>query len=144
MNAPQECAGGCGKLLRPRTVDPNAPEWAGTVQVSVKGMCGACYRTQTPDVEIDHRAAQWPTVPDVVDQLTADEAPLALCAQTDPEAFFPVKGQANTVAKRICAQCPIRLRCLEVAIANNYRDGVWGGLSPRERAAIARRKERVA
>lgn len=67
-----------------------------------------------------------------------------LCAQTDPDAWHP-EGEGATLspAKRICKRCPVRRPCLEFALAEGLiYDGVWGGLSPRERQAIY--KERRA
>ncbi len=63
----------------------------------------------------------------------------ALCAQTDPEAFFPEKGGSTREAKRICTRCEVRDECLEYALGADERFGVWGGLSERERRAIKRR-----
>ncbi|MDR1355043.1 MAG: WhiB family transcriptional regulator [Propionibacteriaceae bacterium] len=57
----------------------------------------------------------------------------ALCSQTDPEAFFPEKGGSTREAKRVCAQCDVRASCLEYALVNDERFGIWGGLSERER-----------
>ena len=37
----------------------------------------------------------------------------ALCAQTDPEAFFPEKGGSTREAKRVCLSCDVRSQCLE-------------------------------
>ncbi|CDO10116.1 WhiB family transcriptional regulator [Mycolicibacterium cosmeticum] len=62
----------------------------------------------------------------------------ALCAQTDPEAFFPEKGGSTREAKRICQGCEVRDRCLEYALANDERFGIWGGLSERERRRLKR------
>lgn len=62
----------------------------------------------------------------------------ALCAQTDPEAFFPEKGGSTREAKRICLGCEVRDRCLEYALANDERFGIWGGLSERERRRLKR------
>lgn len=62
----------------------------------------------------------------------------ALCAQTDPELFFPEKGGSTLSAKRICEACPVRMDCLLEALANDYVDGIWGGLSPKERQALKR------
>ena len=61
-----------------------------------------------------------------------------LCAQTDPEAFFPEKGGSTREAKRICAGCEVRAECLEYALANDERFGIWGGLSERERRRLRR------
>lgn len=60
----------------------------------------------------------------------------ALCAETDPEAFFPEKGGSTREAKRICAGCEVRSQCLEYALANDERFGIWGGLSERERRKL--------
>jgi WhiB family redox-sensing transcriptional regulator len=62
----------------------------------------------------------------------------ALCAQTDPEAFFPEKGGSTREAKRICLGCEVRDDCLEYALANDERFGIWGGLSERERRRLKR------
>ncbi len=63
----------------------------------------------------------------------------ALCAQTDPEAFFPEKGGSTREAKRVCVSCDVRSECLEYALANDERFGIWGGLSERERRKLKRR-----
>ena len=62
----------------------------------------------------------------------------ALCAQTDPEAFFPEKGGSTREAKRICESCEVRSECLEYALENDERFGIWGGLSERERRKLRR------
>ncbi len=62
----------------------------------------------------------------------------ALCAQTDPEAFFPEKGGSTREAKRICQGCEVKDACLEYALANDERFGIWGGLSERERRRLKR------
>jgi WhiB family redox-sensing transcriptional regulator len=63
----------------------------------------------------------------------------ALCAQTDPEAFFPEKGGSTREAKKVCTGCEVRAECLEYALANDERFGIWGGLSERERRKLKRR-----
>ena len=63
----------------------------------------------------------------------------ALCAETDPEAFFPEKGGSTREAKKICTGCEVRTECLEYALANDERFGIWGGLSERERRRLRRR-----
>ena len=62
----------------------------------------------------------------------------ALCAQTDPEAFFPEKGGSTREAKAVCQACPVREDCLEYALANDERFGIWGGMSERERRRLRR------
>jgi WhiB family redox-sensing transcriptional regulator len=63
----------------------------------------------------------------------------ALCAQTDPEAFFPEKGGSTREAKRVCLGCEVRAECLEYALLNDERFGIWGGLSERERRRMKKR-----
>ena len=60
----------------------------------------------------------------------------ALCAQTDPEAFFPEKGGSTRDAKKVCVGCDVRSECLEYALAHDERFGIWGGLSERERRKL--------
>lgn len=62
----------------------------------------------------------------------------ALCATTDPEAFFPDADQSAARAKSICARCDVVAECLEYALATNQQYGVWGGKSVRDRAKIKR------
>lgn len=63
----------------------------------------------------------------------------ALCAQTDPEAFFPEKGGSTREAKKICVGCDVKSECLEYALAHDERFGIWGGLSERERRKLRKR-----
>ena len=62
----------------------------------------------------------------------------ALCAQTDPEAFFPEKGGSTREAKRVCRSCEVRAECLEYALEHDERFGIWGGMSERERRRLKR------
>ncbi len=71
----------------------------------------------------------------------ADEATWMLeakCLDADPEAFFPEKGGSTREAKRICGVCPVRGECLDYALSNDERFGIWGGLSERERRRAKR------
>jgi WhiB family redox-sensing transcriptional regulator len=83
-------------------------------------------------------------MPDVGADVWADERELSwqersLCAQTDPEAFFPEKGGSTREAKKVCVGCEVRQQCLEYALANDERFGIWGGLSERERRKLKKR-----
>lgn len=62
----------------------------------------------------------------------------AVCAQTDPDAFFPEKGGSTKEAKKICNGCPVMKQCREWALDNDERFGIWGGLSERERRRLKR------
>jgi len=61
------------------------------------------------------------------------ELPGALCAQTDPEIFFPKPGGKSDLAKRLCMRCPERSQCAFWAMSRPERYGVWGGLSEADR-----------
>lgn len=59
------------------------------------------------------------------------------CRDTDPEVFFPVEGGSAEPAKRICStRCPVESECLDWALAHGEDDGVWGGMSERERGRL--------
>ncbi|TMK46583.1 MAG: WhiB family transcriptional regulator [Actinobacteria bacterium] len=62
----------------------------------------------------------------------------ARCREHDPEIFFPEKGGSSREAKRICADCPVRIECLNYALRRDERYGVWGGMSERERRRLKR------
>ena len=68
----------------------------------------------------------------------------ALCAQTDPEAFFPDEGIPSGEAKRLCKSCPVRQQCLDYALQNNEAYGIWGGLSANQRANLRRERSEYA
>ena len=59
----------------------------------------------------------------------------ALCAQADPDVWFPDEEDHDTTAAAIavCARCPVRPQCLAHALATGERHGVWGGLTARQR-----------
>jgi WhiB family transcriptional regulator, redox-sensing transcriptional regulator len=62
----------------------------------------------------------------------------ALCAQVDPEIFFPEKGGSTREPKRVCRACEVRAECLEYALEHQERFGIWGGFSERERRRLKR------
>ena len=63
----------------------------------------------------------------------------AACAQTDPELFFPEKGQPSASAKLVCHRCPVVAACLEFALNSPIRvEGIWGGTTPKERQELRR------
>jgi hypothetical protein len=51
------------------------------------------------------------------------------------EIFFPDKDHKGAIAfaKSICAQCPVKLKCLNIALYFRIDDGIWGGLTENER-----------
>jgi WhiB family redox-sensing transcriptional regulator len=65
------------------------------------------------------------------------------CRGIDPDVFYPVDDDAEE-AKAICAVCAVRHACLEHALANREKEGVWGGATERERRRIIRQRRRTA
>lgn len=59
-----------------------------------------------------------------------------LCAQVDPELWFPPKGDLGRAARAVCGRCPVRLQCLEWALARRETWGIYGGLSEHERRPL--------
>lgn len=67
----------------------------------------------------------------------------ASCLREDPELFFPLTEtglalEQITLAKKICARCPVAQECLTYALDNGERTGIWGGTTPHERRALRR------
>jgi WhiB family redox-sensing transcriptional regulator len=70
---------------------------------------------------------------------------LALCAETDPEAFFPEKSGSTRDGKLICQSCDVRVECLDDALAtNDVHFGTRGGLSARERRQLMANRRKSA
>ena len=68
---------------------------------------------------------------------------LAVCRGTDPDLVVPVgtTGQALVQiarAKEVCDEGPVRVECLDYAIATNQDSGIWGGLDDEQRRSIRR------
>lgn len=66
------------------------------------------------------------------------------CQGLDPAIFFPDSEEASEEAKGICSLCPVRLSCLEHALAFREKDGIWGGTTDKERRRIIRQRRRTA
>jgi WhiB family redox-sensing transcriptional regulator len=65
-----------------------------------------------------------------------------LCTQTDPDLWFPGKGVNATVAKTICAACPVITQCGDAGLHEIH--GIWGGLTRHDRKNLLRRQARAA
>ena len=70
--------------------------------------------------------------------------PTATVPHRPPSLFFPSDGVGVDVARRICADCPVKDLCLEYALTNRIDHGVWGGCSERERRRILKRRRQEA
>lgn len=68
----------------------------------------------------------------------------AACRGVDPDIFYPASDEDADEAKGICGVCPVREACLEYALVNRERDGVWGGATERERRRLIRQRRKSA
>jgi hypothetical protein len=80
--------------------------------------------------------------------LNSDVVPL--CAETDPDAFFPkdyfddetgksaaCSYENERAIKAVCSECPLKLECLMYAVTTGQH-GIWGGTTENERKVIRR------
>ena len=63
-----------------------------------------------------------------------------ICSQSDPEAWYPEKGEAVAAAKNLCKACPLKDICLEFSIVNQETHGIWGGVGAGERRRLVKRR----
>ena len=68
----------------------------------------------------------------------------ANCLGVDPDLFFPERGASTREAKEVCRGCVVRLDCLEYALVNGEKFGIWGGLSERERRRLRRQRAQAS
>ena len=73
------------------------------------------------------------TLPDPAPWMTQ-----ALCAQSDPDAWFPEKGDRVGLPRKVCQSCPVQTECLTHAINNGEREGIWGGMTGYQRRAFTK------
>ena len=64
----------------------------------------------------------------------------ANCLGVDPDLFFPERGASTREAKEVCRGCVVREDCLEYALVNGEKFGIWGGMSERERRRLRRQR----
>lgn len=63
----------------------------------------------------------------------------AACLGEELRIFFPERNLALArEAKAICYRCPVRMECLDEALSNGERFGIWGGMDQDERRREAR------
>jgi len=81
-----------------------------------------------------------------------DWAEHARCRGMNPDIFHPLREERHgepsnsetAHAKAICADCQVRTECLNYALDNYEKVGVWGGTSGRERRQIWRKRAATA
>lgn len=68
----------------------------------------------------------------------------AKCLGIDPDLFFPDRGISSSQAKEICASCEVSRECLDYALDNKERYGIWGGLNEKDRRVHLRERKKRA
>jgi WhiB family redox-sensing transcriptional regulator len=57
---------------------------------------------------------------------------------SDPNIFFPVRGQSILPAVAICQTCAVQPECLRYGLEHSHLVGIWGGTSERQRRLLRR------
>ena len=81
------------------------------------------------------------TLPALPSAPTTDWQQHGLCRSIDAAIFFPPpyfehkpdRLAREAKAKAVCAECPVRLLCLDWALETREPYGVWGGYAESER-----------
>ncbi|MCA1846076.1 MAG: WhiB family transcriptional regulator [Actinobacteria bacterium] len=60
----------------------------------------------------------------------------ALCREYPKVAWFAKSDRTSKAAKAVCARCLVRDECLSYALTDPSLDGIWGGLTTRERTQL--------
>lgn len=79
--------------------------------------------------------------PPIMQQTWHDQA---ACRGLDPDIFYPLTDEDAERAQEVCELCPVRVACLEYALAGREHEGVWGGATERDRRRIIRQRRRSA
>lgn len=77
--------------------------------------------------------------------LTRSWRRLARCLGADADLWFPIEQDGGGEAIAICRECPVRIDCLGWALDHDERQGIWGGVSARQRQQMrvrGRRRDR--
>lgn len=102
------------------------------MRLAGRDICNPCYLRERRDPALDGQPSERTFAP-FIPTPWAEEA---LCAETDPEMFFPEKGGSTKEAKAVCGACLVRAECLDYALETGQRFGIWGGCSERERRRL--------
>lgn len=125
------------RLRAGEPIEVIAADYQRSVQTMTQRLNLAGYNAGTGILRTPPKAQERPRLLPLVD-LVPEWSERALCAQTDPELFFPERGGSSKDAKKVCAACEVRAECRDYALENKERWGVYGGLSERERRRLTK------
>ena len=69
---------------------------------------------------------------------------LGACRGLDASVFYPDDDEGADVAKAVCAECSVRAACLDYALSEREKAGVWGGATERDRRRMIRQRRRAS
>ncbi len=69
---------------------------------------------------------------------------LGACRGLEASIFYPDDEDSASSAKSVCESCDVQTPCLEYALTNREKAGVWGGASERDRRRIVRQRRKSA
>jgi WhiB family redox-sensing transcriptional regulator len=100
---------------------------------------------QLSSLQGDDPAALDISLPGLPDGITLDVEVLrgAACGEDDLELFYPEPDDeaAEQAAKAICAACPVREACMEMALQTGDQHAILGGTTPSERVPMRRQRQ---
>lgn len=107
---------------------------------------GESFLHLSPEIYVDMSQAITPEqqasgtkLPEIATGATEDDwQEYSNCLGVDPDLFFPERGASSKEAKAVCRGCSVAEFCLEYALANGEKFGIWGGESERSRRRIRR------
>lgn len=67
----------------------------------------------------------------------------AACKDVDTDVFFPDRGGKAGPAKLMCYACAAKAECLDYALTNNIKYGIWGGVGEGSRRKMRRDRNKV-
>lgn len=96
-----------------------------------------------PDSALGRSTNPWPDaiiepIAPVVPELDRSWIARAACRGMATNSFYPGQGESTSLPVTICQGCDVRRACLEYALLNNERFGVWGGKSEKQRRVMRR------
>ena len=66
----------------------------------------------------------------------------ANCRGLKTNMFYPRRYESEKPAKSVCAGCSVRDECVNYALEQHDRFGIWGGLNDKQRSSLRRKRNR--
>lgn len=75
---------------------------------------------------------------DLLNRHRPDWMDFANCMGVDADLFFPSPGESHADANAVCNACQVKTQCLQYALDNGEKFGIWGGASEKWRRKVRR------